>query len=109
MSDLKHGTNNDMTNIFSSLVENGGFLKHQNIHSYKEHVIGFFVHINCKATLQDKLRERIQDVLIWIDIGDEQSKDILVDIKDIEGNSTGNQRIVIPAFDIYSKEVGEGQ
>ena len=46
---------------------------------------------------------------MWIDIEDEQSKDMLVDIKDAEGNPTGKQRIVIPAFDIYSKEVGKGQ
>ena len=32
-----------------------------------------------------------------------------VDIKDIEGTPTGKQRIVIPAFGIYSKEVDEGQ
>ena len=28
--DLKHGNKRDMTNIFSTLVKNGGFLKHQN-------------------------------------------------------------------------------
>ena len=109
VSDLKHGNNSDMTNIFSTLVENGGFLKHQKFQSHKEHAIGFFVQINPRVTLRDKLRERIQDVLMWIDIEDEQSKDMLVDIKDNEGNPTGKQRILIPAFDIYSKKVGEGQ
>ena len=107
--DLKHGNNSDMTNISSTLVENGGFLKHQKIQSHKEHAIGFFVQISPQVTLRDKLRERIQDILMWIDIEDEQSKDMLVDIKDNEGNSTGKQRIMIPAFDIYCKEVGEGQ
>ena len=34
---------------------------------------------------------------------------MLVDIKDTEGNPICKQRIVIPAFDIHSKEVGEGQ
>ena len=62
--DLKHGTNSDMTNIFSTLVENGGFLKHQKFHSYKEYAISFFAQINPKVTLRDKLRERIQDVLM---------------------------------------------
>ena len=65
--------------------------------------------MNPKITLRDKLRERIQDVLMWIDIEYVQSKDILIDIKDADGNLTGKQLIVIPAFDIYSKEVGEGQ
>ena len=64
VSDLKHGNNSDMTNIFSILVENGGFLKHQKFQSHKEHAIGFFVQISPKVTLRDKLRERIQDVLM---------------------------------------------
>ena len=64
MSDLKHGTNSDMTNIFSTLVENVGFIKHQNFHSHKEYAIGFFVQINFKVILRDKLREKIQDVLM---------------------------------------------
>ena len=97
---LKNRTNNNMTNIFSTLVENGGFLKHQKFHSHKEHAIGFFAQINPKVKLSDKLRERIQDVLMWINIEDEQSKDMLVDIKDADGNPTGKQRIVIPVFDI---------
>ena len=84
MSDLKHGTNSDMTNIFFTLVENGGFLKHQKFHSYKEYAISFFAQINPKVTLRDKLRERIHNFLMWIDIKDEQSKDILVDIKDAD-------------------------
>ena len=109
VSDLKHGNNSDMINILSTLVENGGFLKHQKFQSHKEHAIGFFVQINPKVTLRDKLCERIQDVLMWKDIQDEQSKDMLVDIKDNEENLTDKQRIVIPAFDIYSKEVGERQ
>ena len=109
VSDLKHGNNSDMINILSTLVENGGFLKHQKFQSHKEHAIGFFVQISPQVTLGDTLRERIQDILMWIDIEDEQSKDMLVDIKDNEGNSTGKQRIMIPAFDIYCKEVGEGQ
>ena len=46
---------------------------------------------------------------MWIDIEDEQSKDMLVDIKDAEGNPNGKQSIVILVFGIYSKEVGEYQ
>ena len=90
----------------STLVENEGFLKHPKFQSHKENAIGFFVQTSPKVILRDKLRERIQDVLMWIEIEDEQSKDMLVDIKDNEGNSTEKQRIVISVFDIYSKEVG---
>ena len=107
VSDLKNGNNSDMTNIFSNIVENGGFLKHQKIQSHEEHAIMFFVQISPKVILREKLREKIQDVLMWIDIEDEQTKDTLVDIKDNEGNPIGKQRIMIPAFDIYFKEVDE--
>ena len=43
---------------------------------------------------------------MWIDLDDETSKPMLHDIEDNEGNPTGRQRIVIPALDLYSKEVG---
>ena len=79
-----------MTHIFSALIENGGFLNHQKIQSNKEHVIGFCVQISSKVTLRDKLRERIHDVLMWIDMEDKHTKDMLVGIKDNKGNPTGN-------------------
>ena len=31
------------------------------------------------------------------------------EVKDKEGNPIGKQKKLIPAFDLYSKEVGEGQ
>ena len=31
------------------------------------------------------------------------------EVKDMEGNPTGKQKIVIPTFVLYSKEVGKGQ
>ena len=74
----------------------------------KKIAIRFFVNINPRLTLRDKIRERLQDVLIWIDIENDESKLMLIDIKDIDGIPTGEQHIVIPAFDLYSKEVGEG-
>ena len=45
---------------------------------------------------------------MWIDLNDEEIKSMLLDIKDGEGEPTGNQRILIPGFDLYSKEVGDG-
>ena len=51
VSDLRHGNNSDMTNIFSILVENGDFLKHQKFQSHKKHAIGFFVQKRPKVTL----------------------------------------------------------
>ena len=45
---------------------------------------------------------------MWIDLDDEISKPMIHNIEDKEGNPTGQQRIVIPGFDFYSKEVGTG-
>ena len=88
MLDLKYGTNNEMTNIFSALVDNEGFLKHQKFHNHKKYTIGIFAQINLKVTLRETLKERVQNVIMRIDIEDEQSKGILVNIKDAEENPT---------------------
>ena len=45
---------------------------------------------------------------MWIDLDDEISKPMIHKIEDKEGNPTGQQRIIIPGFDFYSKEVGSG-
>lgn len=45
---------------------------------------------------------------MWIDLDDEESKAIFIEMTDIEGKPTVKQKIVIPAFDFYSKEVGDG-
>ena len=46
---------------------------------------------------------------MWIDIEDTECQQMIHEVKDKEDNPTGKQKIVIPAFDLYSKEVGEGQ
>ena len=45
---------------------------------------------------------------MWIDLDDEESAQFNNQIKDNKGKPTGQQKIVIPAFDLYSKEVGNG-
>ena len=36
---------------------------------------------------------------MWIDLDDEKSASMIHQIKDIKGKPTGQQKIVIPAFD----------
>ena len=43
-----------------------------------------------------------------IDLDDEESAQLINQIKDNKGKPTGQQKIVIPAFDLCSKEVGDG-
>ena len=45
---------------------------------------------------------------MWIDLDDEESAPLIHQIKDNKGNPTGKQKNVIPDFDLYSKEIGDG-
>ena len=45
---------------------------------------------------------------MWIDLDDEESAPTIHQIKDIKRKPTGQQKIVIHAFNLYSKEVGDG-
>jgi len=45
---------------------------------------------------------------MWIDLNDEESAPMIHQIKDSFGKERGQQKIVIPAFDLYSKEIGDG-
>ena len=76
--------------------------------THKEHSIGFFTNINPKVTLRDNLRTTIQDLLMFIDLNDEESAPMIHQVKDSSGKETGQQKIVIPTFDLYSKEIGDG-
>ena len=54
------------------------------------------------------MRNRIQDQLMWIDLEDNETKKIMYPILDTKGKPTGSERIVLPAFDLYSKNIGHG-
>ena len=45
---------------------------------------------------------------MWIDLDDKERAQMIHQIKDIKGIYTGQQEFVIPAFNLYSKEVGDG-
>ena len=44
---------------------------------------------------------------MWIDLDDKESAPLIYQIKDTKGKPTGQQKIVIPTFDLYSKEIGD--
>ena len=44
---------------------------------------------------------------MWFNVDDEESAPMIIQIEDSAGKFTGKQRIVIPTFDLYSKEVGD--
>ena len=45
---------------------------------------------------------------MWVDLDDEECAPLIHQIKDSSGNNTGKQKIVIPAYDLYGKEIGDG-
>lgn len=55
--------------------------------------------------LHKTLRRRIHDQLMMIDLDDEDSKYMIHQDLDLEGNPTGKERITIPVFDLYNREV----
>ena len=43
---------------------------------------------------------------MWIDLDDDESKPMLINISDNEGKPTG-KKILITVFDLYSKEISD--
>jgi len=108
LGEIKYGNRQQLSNIFDTLVTNNAYLNLNKFCTHKEHSIGFFTHINPKVTLRDNFRNEIQNELMWIDLDDEESAPLIHQVKDNKGNPTGQQKIILPAFDLYSKEVGDG-
>ena len=73
--------------------------------SQKETSIGFFLGINQKLTLRKALKQRIDEICLWLDLDDEDTKQF---IKETSSNNKTTQELVIPAFDIHNKEFGSG-
>ena len=73
--------------------------------SQTEASIGFFLGINPKLTLRKVLKEKIDDIITWIDLDDNDTK-LLMKENTTRDNTT--QEIVIPAFDIHHKVFGFG-
>ena len=73
--------------------------------SQKEARIRFFLEINPKLTLRKALKQRIDEIYIWLDLDDEDTKHLL---KETTLNNKTSQELVIPAFDIHNKEFGTG-
>ena len=73
--------------------------------SQKEASIGFFLGINPKLALRKALKQRIDKICLWLDLGDEDTKHLL---KETTLNNKQSQELVILAFDIHNKEFGTG-
>ena len=90
-----YSNNVHMENIFDTLVKNNVFLSHNKFQLHKDHSLGFFVEINLRVTLPETLRRRIHNQLMWIDLDDEDSQEIIHQNLDSDRNLTGKERIII--------------
>ena len=106
LSQLKHGSRYNSTNgIVETLRENLAYIKMEKCNSQKEASIGFFLGINPKLTLRTVLKQRIDEICLWLDLDDEDTKQL---IKETSSDNKITQELVIPAFDIHNKEFGSG-
>ena len=95
-------------NSMKNKKANSTFLNHKKFNSHKEYSIRFFSQISPRITLCDTLRETLQELLMWIDLDDEESKPMIIDITNNKGKPRRKQRNCIPTFNLYRKEVGDG-
>ena len=70
--------------------------------SQKEASIGFFLGVNPKLTLRKALKQKIDEICLWLDFNDEDTKKLM---RDITTETNKIQELVIPAFDIYTKNL----
>ena len=106
LSQLKHGSRYNFTNgIIETLRENLAYIKIEKYNSQKEASIGFSLGINPKLTLRTVLKQRIDEICLWLDLDDEDTKQL---IKETSLDNKITQELVIPAFDIHNKEFGSG-
>ena len=57
-------------------MKNNTFLSHRKFQCHKEYSVGFFANVNTKVTIRENTREHIQEHLIFIDIDDDDIKDL---------------------------------
>ena len=106
LSQLKYGSRYNSTNgIIETLCANLAFLKMEKYNSQKEASIGFFLGINPKLTLRKGLKQRIDEICLWLDLDDDDTNHLL---KETTLNNKTSQELVIPAFYIHNKEFGTG-
>ena len=73
--------------------------------SQQEASMGFLLVINPKLTLRKALKQKIDDICLWLDLDDEDTKKLM---RDITTETKTAQELVILAYDIHNKEFGSG-
>ena len=106
LSQIKYGSRyKNSGGIIETLRANLAFLKMEKYNSQQEASIGFFLGVNPKLTLRNALKQKIDDICLWLDLDDEDTKKLM---RDTTTGTKTTQELVIPAFDIHNKEFGSG-
>ena len=73
--------------------------------SQKKAGIEYFLGVNPKLTLRKALKQKVDEICLWLDLDDEDTKQL---IRETTTESNTTQELVIPAFDNHNKEFGSG-
>ena len=97
LSQIKYGSRyNSSGEIIETLCVNLVFLKMEKYNSQKEASIGFFLGVNPKLTLRKALKQKIDEMCLWLDLDDEDTKKL---IRETTTESNTTQELVILSFD----------
>ena len=100
-SHSKHGENS----IIKSLIKNNTFIKYNTFNTHKEDSIRCFKYISPTLSLQQTPRNRLKEVPMSVYMTDNKTKELTKTKK----SNNENNPIIVLAFDIYSKIIGNGK
>ena len=104
MSKFKFGEQS----VMSALLENNTYMKYEKYNTHKEDSIGWLKYVNPVISLQRTTREKISDALMLVHLNEEEMKAMKNTSKEITDDPQRQNEILIPAFDIHHKTVGNG-
>ena len=87
----------------ATLIKHNTFINYDNYKTHKEDSIGWFKYISSTVTLQKTTRIRLEEALMTVYMTKEGKKALTK-----TGEKESNEAVVIPVFDIHSKNVGNG-
>ena len=92
----------------SVLLKNNTYMKYEKFNTHKEDIIGWLKYVNLVISLQRTTREKISDALMLVHLNDEKMTTMTNTSTEIIDDPQRQNEILIPAFDIHYKTVGNG-
>ena len=89
--------------IIAALIKHNIFINYDKYKTHKEDSIGWFKYISPTVALQKTTRIRLEEALMAVYMTEEETKALTK-----TGEKESDEAVVIPAFDIHCKNVGNG-